>query len=101
MDLIDLTEAVRSRRRDLKLTLFALSEKSGVSRARIAALESGRISDIGFKNLLRVLHALNLDLRLTDLNRNRPTLEDLIKESAEENDPSLVRQKTSRKSRSV
>jgi hypothetical protein len=33
--------------------------------------------DIGYKRLSRILHALGLDLRLTELNQQRPTLEDL------------------------
>ena len=44
------------------------------------ALENGRISDIGFKNLMRVMNALGLDFRITELNDSRPTLEDLVEE---------------------
>jgi len=50
---------------------------SGVSRPRIAALEGDRITDITFGNLLNILHALDLDLRVVPLNRQRPTLEEL------------------------
>jgi hypothetical protein len=51
----------------------------------LEVLENGRISDIGFKKLMRVPNALGLDLRSTQLNDSRPTLEDLLQE--EENAP--------------
>jgi len=98
-DLLEIGSAVRARRKELKLTLPALSERSGVSRARIAALETQRIPEIGFKNLVSVLNAIGLDLRLTTLNRNRPTLEDLLSEKTQDDDPGVVRQKTRGKAR--
>ena len=96
VDLLDIGDAVRARRRELKITLPQLAEKSGVSRARIADLERQKISEIGFKNLARILHALGLDLRITTLNQSRPTLEDLIEESMEPDDSRVVRQKARR-----
>ena len=50
---------------------------------------SARIAEIGVKHLLRILHALGLDLRATELNRGRPTLEDLEAEEARGNAPRL------------
>jgi transcriptional regulator with XRE-family HTH domain len=80
MDLIDLGDLVKKTRRAQKLSQGELVQRSKVSRARLDALENGRISDIGFKNLMRVMNALGLDLRVTQLNDSRPTLEDLIEE---------------------
>jgi transcriptional regulator with XRE-family HTH domain len=80
MELIDLGELVKKTRRAQKLSQGELVQRSNVSRARLDALENGRISDIGFKNLMRVMNALGLDLRVTQLNDNRPTLEDLVEE---------------------
>lgn len=68
---------VRESRRGKRLSQEQLAQLSRVSRARIAALEGGRIADITFGNLLAILHALDLDLRVAALNRQRPTLEDL------------------------
>lgn len=76
-DLSSIGQMVRQARRAKRLSQEALAELSGVSRGRIAALESERISDITFRNLLSILHALDLDLRVAPLNRQRPTLEDL------------------------
>jgi transcriptional regulator with XRE-family HTH domain len=80
MELIDLGNLVKKTRRAQKLSQGELVQRSKVSRARLDALENGRISDIGFKNLMRVMNALGLDLRVTQLNDSRPTLEDLVEE---------------------
>jgi transcriptional regulator with XRE-family HTH domain len=80
MNLIDLGDLVKKTRRAQKLSQGELVQRSKVSRARLDALENGRISDIGFKNLMRVMNALGLDLRVTQLNDSRPTLEDLVEE---------------------
>lgn len=70
-------QIVRRARRTKRLSQDQLAQLSGVSRSRIAALEGDRISDITFGNLMNILHALDLDLRVAALNRQRPTLEDL------------------------
>jgi transcriptional regulator with XRE-family HTH domain len=78
--LIEVGKLVREARHAQNLSQGELVERSSVSRARIDALENGRISEIGFKNLLRVMNTLGLDLRVTQLNNDRPTLEDLTEE---------------------
>jgi transcriptional regulator with XRE-family HTH domain len=80
MELIDLGVLIKKTRRAQKLSQGELVQRSKVSRARLDALENGRISDIGFKNLMRVMNVLGLDLRVTQLNDSRPTLEDLVEE---------------------
>jgi transcriptional regulator with XRE-family HTH domain len=80
MKLIEVGKMVREARHAQNLSQSELVERSSVSRARIDALENGRISEIGFKNLLRVMNTLGLDLRVTQLNNDRPTLEDLAEE---------------------
>jgi transcriptional regulator with XRE-family HTH domain len=80
IDLIDLGELIRKTRRAQKLSQGELVQRSKVSRARLDALENGRISEIGFKNLMRIMNALGLDFRITELNDSRPTLEDLVAE---------------------
>jgi transcriptional regulator with XRE-family HTH domain len=80
MDLIEVGEVIKKARKAKGWSQTELSGKSGVSRARIEALENARIAEIGFKHLLRIMNALDLDLRVTQLNRGRPTLEDLAAE---------------------
>jgi transcriptional regulator with XRE-family HTH domain len=89
MDLLGLGELIKKTRRAQKLTQGDLVSRAGLSRARLDALENGRISDIGFKKLMRVLNVLGLDLRSTQVNNSRPTLDDLREE--DENAPRLGR----------
>ena len=84
LDLTSLGAQIKQTRRSLELTRDELAKRAGVSRARIEALENARAADIGFKNLLRVMNAIGLDLRVTTLNRQRPTLEDLRAEEEQE-----------------
>jgi transcriptional regulator with XRE-family HTH domain len=79
-DLLEIGSEVKRARRSRKLTRDEIAKTAGVSRARIEALENLRASDIGFKNLLRIMHAVGLDFRVTALNQRRPTLEDLLEE---------------------
>jgi transcriptional regulator with XRE-family HTH domain len=79
-DLIELGALIKEARRQRGLTQTELAKRSGVSRARLEALENARITGIGFKQLLRIINSLGLDLRITELNKGRPTLEDLLEE---------------------
>jgi len=80
MDLIELGERVKAARKSKGWSQTKLAAAAGVSRARLEALENARLAEMGIKHLLRILNALDLDLRLTQFNRGRPTLEDLAAE---------------------
>lgn len=84
MTLEELGKSVREARHAAGLSQPELARRSGVSRALIAKLETGRLGEMGFVKVLRVLNAVNLDLRLSDLNLHRPTLEDLLQDNAED-----------------
>ena len=77
LDLYEVGQRVRLLRRAANLTQPELAKRSGVSRATIAALESGKLGELGFVKLTKILAVVGLDLRLTTANLNRPTLEDL------------------------
>ncbi len=77
LDLFEVGQRVRLQRRAAKLTQPELAKRSGVSRATIAALENGKLGELGFVKLTKILAVVGLDLRLTTANLNRPTLEDL------------------------
>jgi len=81
--LIEIGAAIKQRRRAMKLTQRGLAERAGVSLARLEALENARLPEIGFKYLTRILNALGLDLRLGEVSKRRPTLDDLRAEDDE------------------
>jgi transcriptional regulator with XRE-family HTH domain len=81
VDLEAIGEAVKARRKRMKLTQSELSVRSRVSLARVEGLENGRLAEIGFKHLSRVLAALGLQLALSEIETRRPTLEDLRAEA--------------------
>ena len=82
-DLEEMVTAIVAHRKRRSLTQSQLATKARVSRQLIAKLETGRYPEIGVRKLLRILHAVGLDLRLTTLNLKRPTLEDLVAENEE------------------
>ena len=84
MDLIEIGERVREARRGRGWTQTQLSQASDVSRARIDALENGRAAEFGFNHLGRILESLGMDLRLTERNKGRPTMEDLMEEGEDD-----------------
>lgn len=83
MTLEEIGQKVRQARQAARLSQPELATLADVSRALVAKLETGRLGEMGFTKLLRVLNAVNLDLRLSDLNVRRPTLEDLVYEDEE------------------
>ncbi len=61
-----------------------LAAKAGLSRATIDALENGRASDIGVSKLSRILAAIGLELTIRPATNERPTLDELMKEDADD-----------------
>ena len=80
MDFDSLGQEIRRQRDAMGLTQEQLAAKALVSRPTIARLETGRATDLGYRSILRILNALGLDLRVSTLNRGRPTLEDIAAE---------------------
>jgi HTH-type transcriptional regulator/antitoxin HipB len=80
IELTDVAQRIREERKRLRLTQKELAQQAKVSRALLADLERGRLPELGIKKLLRILRAVGLDLRVTTLNLQRPTLEDLLEE---------------------
>jgi transcriptional regulator with XRE-family HTH domain len=77
IDLPDMGDIVKRARREAKMTRDHLAMLSGVSRARIEALENQRVPEMGYNAVLRLLRVLGLDLTVTNFNRGRPTADDL------------------------
>jgi transcriptional regulator with XRE-family HTH domain len=80
LDLQMIGEAIAGQRRALGLTQSELAALSHTSRATITALETCAQRELGFNKVMAILAALEIDLRITAANMNRPTLEDLQKD---------------------
>lgn len=86
LDLSTLAEQIAARRRALRLTQAALGKKAGVGRSTIDALENGRMGELGYSKVTRILAALGLELTLREASPRRPTLDDLMQEDKNDQD---------------
>jgi transcriptional regulator with XRE-family HTH domain len=59
---------------------MALARSAGVSRATLEALENGRLGELGYSKLSRILAVLGWELALREASP-RPTLDDLMEEN--------------------
>lgn len=84
LDLISIGEQVAAHRKKLRLTQAELSEKAGISRATLDALENGRAGELGFSKVAKLLAALGLELRLQTTSSHRPTLDELMQEDRDD-----------------
>jgi transcriptional regulator with XRE-family HTH domain len=75
---------IAKHRTELRLTQGELAARARIGRSTLDALENGRLAELGFGKISRVLAALGLAIKITEANRGRPTLEDLL---AEPDDP--------------
>jgi transcriptional regulator with XRE-family HTH domain len=80
LGLIEIGAMIGARRRDLGITQSELSIKTSVSRSTLDALENGRIGELGFSKITKILSALDLELKLHEGNLQRPTLQELLEE---------------------
>ena len=78
-------------RRKRKWTQAELGKRSSVSRATIEALENGRLGELGFSKVEKILAALGMELKLQEIGAARPTLEQLMQEDSD--DQSLDRRR--------
>jgi transcriptional regulator with XRE-family HTH domain len=90
-DLISAGKQVAESRKKLGLNQAELSRKAGISRATLDALENGRLGELGFSKLARVLAALGLEIKIQPASSIRPTLDELLEE--DRNDQSLDRRR--------
>ncbi len=77
IDINALGAIIAKHRTDLRLTQAALAARARIGRSTLDALENGRIAELGFGKVSRVLAALGLTLKITESNHGRPTLDDL------------------------
>jgi HTH-type transcriptional regulator / antitoxin HipB len=77
---VDLGAELAARREELGRTQSDLGAETGLRQEVLSRLERGRLSDVSVSKLLRVAHALGLELTLAPLKRELPTLETLLVE---------------------
>ncbi|HET7922074.1 MAG TPA: helix-turn-helix transcriptional regulator [Gammaproteobacteria bacterium] len=70
MNLRSIGHFIAERRRAKQLTVRALAEKAGVGRSTLAALEAGKLAELGYSKIERLCRSLDLVLEA------RPTLLD-------------------------
>jgi transcriptional regulator with XRE-family HTH domain len=84
MELAEIGREISASRKLHQLGQGELAERAGVSRATVEALENGRATEIGYSKLKRILSAVGLELRLGPVKPERPTLDDLLREDADD-----------------
>jgi transcriptional regulator with XRE-family HTH domain len=83
-DIRELGRRIAAARRAQQLSQFELARRAGISRATVEMLEYGRAREIGYSKLIRILAVVGLELRLQAMTSERPTLDDLLKESGDD-----------------
>lgn len=84
LELVSLGKQIAEKRKSLKWTQFDLGRRANVSRATLDALENGRLGELGFSRLSRILAALGFELKLEHTALRRPTLDELLEEDRDD-----------------
>jgi transcriptional regulator with XRE-family HTH domain len=74
MDLRNLGRLIRERRRAMKLTLPVLATRARVARSTLAALESGKLAELGFNKVARLCAAVDLMVDVQPLPLDSPLM---------------------------
>ena len=80
-DLVQAGEQIAQRRREIGITQADLAQRSGIGRSTLAALERGKLGELGISKIIMVLAVLGLELRVGPLKQRRPTLDELREEN--------------------
>ncbi len=84
MDIFEIGEAVRRKRKELRYTQNRLAQLSGMSRTRINQMESGQAFDMKLRSVSSILDALGMSFRVSDARDSRPVYEDIRRESEDD-----------------
>lgn len=86
IDIQELGLAIKEARRAKGLTQGQVAVAIGSSRTRVIAFENGYNPDMSFATVLRMMNMVGLDFAMTTFNYGCPTLDDLQREQAEEDE---------------
>ena len=84
LDLSSLGIQIAARRKKLGLSQSELARRASIGRTTLDALENGRIGELGFSKITRILSALGMELTFKETGSQRPTLEELIEKQRHE-----------------
>ena len=84
LPLTSIGERIASKRKELGLTQSQLAQKAKVGLSTLDALENARLGELGYSKITNILTALGLELRLQEIRRRRPTLEELMEEGRDD-----------------
>lgn len=81
-----LGEQIAQHRKALGLSQAELARQAGVGHSTLDALENGRLGELGFSKISRLLSALELEFTIQESSARRPTLDDLMREGNDDQD---------------
>jgi transcriptional regulator with XRE-family HTH domain len=91
LSLSSLGTGIAVKRKSVNLSQVELARLASVSRATLDALENGRLGELGFSKIIKILSALGMELTLQGASARRPTLDELMEE--DRNDQGLDRRR--------
>ena len=90
-DILSIGEHIAAKRKALGLSQAELAKQARIGHSTLDALENGRLGELGYARITRILAALGLELKLQQAGSRRPTLDELMEEDRD--DQSLDRRR--------
>jgi transcriptional regulator with XRE-family HTH domain len=84
-------EQIAAKRKALGLSQATLAKMAAVGHSTLDALENGRLGELGYSKVNKILSALGMELKLQEVSSRRPTLDELMEEDGD--DQSLDRRR--------
>jgi transcriptional regulator with XRE-family HTH domain len=89
--LYTLGEQIATKRKALGLSQATLAKMAAVGHSTLDALENGRLGELGYSKVSKILSVLGMELKLQKARSPRPTLDELLEEDGD--DQSLDRRR--------
>ena len=84
LPLSSLADRIARKRKELGLTQSQLAQKAKVGLSTLDALENARLGELGYSKITNILTALGMELRLQEISKRRPKLEELMEEGRDD-----------------